>query len=113
MIRSSSFHAIMRLHWLFNEWYRDICLTLEVVHTKNTVPYLFSRKTVSRALRGHQILDLGLNNNLLDDLLPELDGSFSFLENTMPDAKNGWLNNDNAVKCNILKALRKCSFEKK
>ena len=98
---------------LFNEWYSDICLTLEVVHTKNTVPYLFSRKTVSRALRGHQILDLGLNNNLLDDLLPELDGSFSVLENTITDAKNGWLNNDNAIKCNILKALRKSSFEKK
>ena len=102
----------MRLHWLFNEWYRDICLTLEVVHTKNTVPYLFSRKTVSRALRGHQILDLGLNNNLLDDLLPELDGSFSVLENTMPDAKNGWLNNDNAIKCNILKPFENALSKK-
>ena len=64
-----------------------ICVALEVEHTGNNVPHLLSRKTVSRVLRGQQLLDLGLNNILLDDLLPELDVHFAVLENVMPEAK--------------------------
>ena len=82
-----------------------ISVALEVAYAGNRVPH---GKTVSRALRGHQLLDLGLNNILLEDLLPELD----IFKNLMPDAKNGRLNINNAIKCDILKYVENVLSEK-
>ena len=63
----------------------SICEVLEVVYSGNTVPHLLSTKEVSRAIRGHQLLDLVLNT-ILEDLLPELDVDFRVLQN-MTDTK--------------------------
>ena len=79
-----------------------ICEALEVLYPGNIIPYLLSRKAVSRALRGHQLLDLVLNTIFLEDLPPELDVDFSVLENMMTDAKNGRLDINNTIKCDIL-----------
>ena len=48
------------------------------------------------------VISLVLNTILLEDLLPELDIGFSVLEKMMTDWKNGGLDINNAIKCDIL-----------
>ena len=71
------------------------------MYTRNIVPDLLSGKTVSRALRSYQLLDLVLNTILLEDLLPELDVNFSVIEKVMAEAKNCRLDISNAIKCHM------------
>ena len=46
-------------------------------------------------------------------MLPELDVDFSVPENMMTDAKNGRLEINNAIKCNILNKAENALSEKK
>ena len=46
------------------------CVAPEVLHIGNAVAHFLSRKTVGRVIRGHQLLDLGLKNIPLENLLP-------------------------------------------
>ena len=83
VIQLGGFHTIMSflgcIGYLMSG--TGICKVLEVVYAENTIPHLLSGKAVSRALWGHQLLDLVLNTILPEDLLPELDVDFSVLEN--------------------------------
>ena len=90
-----------------------ICEALEIVYAGNTVPHLLSGKAVSRALQGHQLLDLVLNTILLEDLVPELGIDSSVLENMMTNAKNGRLDINNAIKWDILNKVENALSEKK
>ena len=89
VIQLGGFHTIMSflgcIGYLMSG--TGICEALEVVYAGNTVPHLLSGKAVSRALQGHQLLDLVLNTILLEDLMPELGIDSSILENMMTDAK--------------------------
>ena len=78
-------------------------------------PFLtfYPEKLSVELLGGYQLLDFVLSTILLEVLLPELDVDFSVPENMMTDAKNGRLEINNAIKCNILNKAENALSEKK
>ena len=54
-----------------------------------------------------------LNTTLLEDLLPELDIVFSVPEDMMTEARNGRLDYNNAIKCDVLDKGENAVCEKK
>ena len=86
---------------------------MEVVYAENAVPHLLSGKAVSRALGGLSITWFRPQYYPPWGLLPELDVDFSVPENMMTDAKNGRLEINNAIKCNILNKAENALSEKK
>ena len=43
---------------------------LQVTHGKDVVPHIISGKAISRALRGHFMVEAGLNSILLTQVIP-------------------------------------------
>ena len=45
---------------------------LELIYAKDTVPYMLSGKAISRAIRGHLLIDAVLHAILLEDIIDTL-----------------------------------------